>query len=99
MIDTRIQIVPGFSWFGKNIGIKDNTFDFGGILSRQVCSAAGVFTKNTMPGAPVIVGKEHLSDGRLQAIIVNSNTPMSPPSLKGLKTPKKFVVWWQEAAA
>jgi len=72
MIEERIQIVPGFSWFGKNIGIKDKTPDFGGILSDIPCQAAGVFTKNTIPGAPVIIGKEHLRNGLLQAVIVNS---------------------------
>ncbi|PLX87893.1 MAG: ornithine acetyltransferase [Desulfuromonas sp.] len=90
MIDSKIQIVPGFSWFGKNIGIKDNTFDFGGILSKQVCSAAGVFTKNTMPGAPVIVGKEHLSDGRLQAIIVNSKNANVATESKGVEDSKEI---------
>ncbi len=68
----KIQVVPGFSWFGKNIGIKDATLDFGGILADSPCRAAGVFTRNTMPGAPVLVGREHLRDGRLQAVIVNS---------------------------
>ena len=72
MIEKSIQIVPGFTWFGKNIGLKDNALDFGGVLSDTVCNAAGVFTQNTMPGAPVIVGKEHLADELLQAIIVNS---------------------------
>ncbi|MFT5702115.1 MAG: glutamate N-acetyltransferase/amino-acid N-acetyltransferase [Desulforhopalus sp.] len=90
MIDAKIQIVPGFSWFGKNIGIKDKTFDFGGILSEQVCSAAGVFTKNTMPGAPVIVGKEHLSDGRLQAIIVNSKNANVATGRKGVEDSKEI---------
>jgi glutamate N-acetyltransferase/amino-acid N-acetyltransferase len=90
MIDSKIQIVPGFSWFGKNIGIKDNTFDFGGILSTQVCSAAGVFTKNTMPGAPVIVGKKHLSNGRLQAIIVNSKNANVATESKGVEDSKEI---------
>ena len=72
MIEERVQTVEGFSWFGKNIGIKDETLDFGGILSDVPCQAAGVFTKNTMPGAPVLVGREHLKNGLLQAVIVNS---------------------------
>jgi hypothetical protein len=42
MINARIQLVPGFSWFGKNIGIKDSTLDFGGILSDIPCQAAVV---------------------------------------------------------
>jgi len=72
MMEAKIRIVPGFSWFGKNIGIKDNTLDFGGVLASVPCQAAGVFTRNTMPGAPVLVGKEHLRNGLLQAVIVNS---------------------------
>jgi glutamate N-acetyltransferase/amino-acid N-acetyltransferase len=72
MIENKIRTVEGFSWFGKNIGIKDDTLDFGGILSDVPCQAAGVFTKNTMPGAPVLVGREHLRNGLLQAVIVNS---------------------------
>lgn len=88
MIDKSIQIVPGFSWFGKNIGIKDNTLDFGGILSNTICNAAGVFTKNTMPGAPVIIGKEHLADGLLQAVIVNSKNANVATQIQGLNDSK-----------
>jgi len=72
MIEESIRIIPGFSWFGKNIGIKDGTLDFGGILADKPCQAAGVFTKSTMPGAPILVGREHLRNGELQAVIVNS---------------------------
>jgi glutamate N-acetyltransferase / amino-acid N-acetyltransferase len=64
--------VPGFSWLGKNIGIKDDSPDFAVAFSRVPCSAAGVFTRNNFPGAPVVVGREHLRGGRLQAIVVNS---------------------------
>jgi len=64
--------VPGFSWLGKNIGIKDDTPDFAVAFSRVPCSAAGVFTRNNFPGAPVIVGREHLRGSHLQAIVVNS---------------------------
>ncbi|MDH4225343.1 MAG: bifunctional glutamate N-acetyltransferase/amino-acid acetyltransferase ArgJ [Deltaproteobacteria bacterium] len=64
--------VPGFSWMGKNIGIKDSSLDFGVMFSAVPCQAAGVFTRNNFPGAPVVVGKEHLADGLLQAVVVNS---------------------------
>ena len=85
MIKKSIQIVPGFTWFGKNIGLKDSALDFGGVLSDTVCNAAGVFTQNTMPGAPVLVGKEHLSDGLLQAIIVNSKYANVATRTQGLE--------------
>jgi len=85
-----IRVVPGFSWFGKNIGIKDGTPDFGGILSDVPCQAAGVFTRNTMPGAPVIVGREHLRNGILQAIIVNSKNANVATMQRGVEDSRKI---------
>jgi glutamate N-acetyltransferase/amino-acid N-acetyltransferase len=64
--------VPGFSWLGRNIGIKDDTPDFAVAYARTPCAAAGVFTRNNFPGAPVTVGREHIRGGRLQAVVVNS---------------------------
>ena len=96
-MDSTIQLVPGFSWFGKNIGIKDGTLDFGGILSSVPCQAAGVFTKNTMPGAPVIVGKKHLKDGHLQAIIVNSKNANVATGERGLRDAMTTCQWVGDA--
>lgn len=90
MIEKKIQKVPGFSWFGKNVGIKDDSLDFGGILSDVPCNAAAVFTKNTMSGAPVVVGKEHIKDGMLQAIIVNSKNANVATEKKGILDSKKI---------
>ncbi len=85
MIENKIRTVEGFSWFGKNIGIKDESLDFGGILSDVPCQAAGVFTKNTMPGAPVLVGREHLKNGLLQAVIVNSKNANVATEQQGIE--------------
>jgi glutamate N-acetyltransferase/amino-acid N-acetyltransferase len=64
--------VPGFRFLGRNIGIKDHTPDFAVAVADRPCAAAGVFTRNNFPGAPVIVGREHVAAGRLQAVVVNS---------------------------
>jgi glutamate N-acetyltransferase / amino-acid N-acetyltransferase len=90
MIEEKIQIVPGFSWFGKNIGIKDGSLDFGGILADRPCNAAAVFTRNTMPGAPILVGREHLRDGQLQAIIVNSKNANVATGLQGVEDSRRI---------
>ncbi len=90
MIEKAYKAVQGFSFFGKNIGIKDDTLDFGGILSSQACQAAAVFTRNTMPGAPVLVGKEHIADGVLQAIIVNSKNANVATEERGYKDSKRI---------
>lgn len=89
-MEERVTVVPGFSWFGKNIGIKDKSLDFGGILSDVPCQAAGVFTRNTMPGAPVVVGREHLRDGMLQAVIVNSKNANVATRQQGIEDSKRI---------
>lgn len=62
----------GFLSFGRNIGIKDQSLDFAVAYSQVVCSATAVFTQNNYPGAPILVGREHIRGGRLQAVVVNS---------------------------
>ncbi len=75
----------GFYSFGRNIGIKDNTLDFAVIYSEKICKSAAVFTKNNYPGAPVIVGKEHIKDGLLQAIVINSKNSNVATGEKGIE--------------
>ncbi|MDI7224131.1 bifunctional glutamate N-acetyltransferase/amino-acid acetyltransferase ArgJ [Leptospira santarosai] len=75
----------GFSSFGINIGIKDNTKDFGVIYSDVPCEATALFTKNNYPGAPVIVGKEHVQSGVLQAIVINSKNSNVATGEKGIQ--------------
>ena len=64
----------GFKAGGIHCGIRKNKQkkDFALILSEVPAVAAGVFTQNLVKGAPVIVTKAHLADGRAQAIICNS---------------------------
>ena len=89
--------ISGFSWLGINLGIKDETLDFGVIASECECSAAGVFTRNNLPGAPVIVGKENIENGRLQAIVVNSKTANVATGKAGIEDAKKMCLWTGEA--
>lgn len=62
----------GFLSLAKNIGIKDETLDLAVIYSTVRAHAAAMFTRSRFPGAPVIVGRAHISDGFAQAIVVNS---------------------------
>lgn len=85
MTNVALSIPRGFGFFGKNIGIKDNSKDLGGILSDCPCTAAAVFTRNTLPGAPIIVGRKNIADGKLQAIIVNSKNANVATEQKGIE--------------
>ncbi|MDR2296416.1 MAG: bifunctional glutamate N-acetyltransferase/amino-acid acetyltransferase ArgJ [Clostridiales Family XIII bacterium] len=64
----------GFRAAGAHCGFRRNIKknDLSLIVSDAMCNAAAVFTQNKLKGAPVIVNKEHLKDGRAQAIICNS---------------------------
>ncbi len=66
-------IMPsGFSCASKNCGIKETGNDLSVFISDIPANAAGVFTKNHFPGAPVILGRKIIKHGRLQGIVVNS---------------------------
>ncbi|MBP9885452.1 MAG: bifunctional glutamate N-acetyltransferase/amino-acid acetyltransferase ArgJ [Leptospiraceae bacterium] len=79
----------GFYSFGKNIGIKDATLDFSVIYSDVICDATAVFTQNNFPGSPVIIGREHIRDGKLQAIVINSKNSNVATGQKGIDDARK----------
>ncbi len=62
----------GFYSLGENIGIKKSKKDFCVIFTEKPANAAGVFTKNDVKGAPVIVSSRKIRSGKAQAIVVNS---------------------------
>src|SRR5262245_11109228 len=62
----------GFLALAKNVGIKDTTLDLTVIYSTVRARAAAMFTRNRFPGAPVIVGRKHITDGFAQALVINS---------------------------
>lgn len=62
----------GFTSVAKNAGIRDASLDLTVVFSSIPCSAAAMFTQSRFAGAPILVGREHVTDGRLQAVVVNS---------------------------
>ena len=62
----------GFLSLAKNVGIKDSTLDLTVIYSTVRARAAAMFTRNRFPGAPVIVGRKHIANGFVQALVINS---------------------------
>jgi len=62
-IDKTDFTVPGFRASAIAAGIKkDNTLDMALISSDGEVVAAGVFTKNKIKAAPVILCREHLQN-------------------------------------
>ena len=64
----------GFMANGIHCGIRKNRTkrDLSLIFSEVPAACAAVYTTNLVKGAPLTVTKEHLSNGRAQAVICNS---------------------------
>ena len=71
---TEKYICPGFRAAGIAAGIKNNgEKDLGLIVSDVPAVVAGVFTRNVVQAAPVMLDRQRLSDGEsCRAVIVNS---------------------------
>ena len=74
LIEGGVCAPKGFTANGIHCGIRKNRTkrDLALIYSEKKAAAAAVYTTNLVKGAPLIVTKEHLSDGTAQAIICNS---------------------------
>lgn len=63
----------GFRAAAVKAGIKaSKNLDVALIVADSPCAAAGVFTTNKVVGAPVVISREHIKNGRAQAIFVNA---------------------------
>ena len=72
-IEGGITAVQGVQAAGIQAGIKKAGIkDLALIYTDTPATAAGVFTSNSVTAAPVVVCRKHLTDPRVQAIIVNS---------------------------
>ena len=74
IIEGGVCAAKGFSANGVHCGIRKNKTkkDISLIFSSVPATAAAVYTTNLVKGAPLIVTKEHLKNGKAQAIICNS---------------------------
>ncbi|MCL2368131.1 MAG: bifunctional ornithine acetyltransferase/N-acetylglutamate synthase [Oscillospiraceae bacterium] len=75
-----MQLIPGgvcaplgFKAAGIHAGLKKNgNPDLGLIVSDVPAVAAATYTRNIVQAAPLHISRQHLADGRLQAVIINS---------------------------
>ena len=74
LISGGVCAATGFTANGIHCGIRKNRTkrDLSLIYSEVPASAAAVYTTNLVKGAPLTVTKQHLADGKAQAVICNS---------------------------
>ncbi len=69
-------------------GIKEGKNGLGVVVCRG--KVAGVFTKNRFKAAPVIVTQEHIAEGEIEGIIVNSGNANAFTGEEGIRKAKKM---------
>ena len=74
LINGGVCAAQGFTANGIHCGIRKNTTkaDLALVLSKVPANAAAIYTTNLVKGAPLLVTKAHLSNGKAQAVICNS---------------------------
>ena len=87
VIDGGVTAPKGFLASGIHCGVKEGTTkkDLALIYSEVMANGAGMYTLNKVKGAPIQISKNHLHNGKAQAIIVNSGNANTCNGENGLK--------------
>lgn len=92
IIDAGITSPKGFKAAGFFGGIRRKKNDMSLIYSEVPATCVGVFTKNTVKAAPVLLGIEILKNTDLiQAIVINSGNANACTGEKGIQDAKTMV--------
>ncbi len=79
--------VKGFRFAGVHGGVKaGDALDLGLVFAEEPAVAAGVFTKNRVRAAPVVISERRLKSGLCQAILVNSGNANACTGKQGKRT-------------
>ena len=85
ILDTKNFSVAGYKAWGISSGIKKNEKkDLAIIYSDREASVAGVFTKNRVKAAPVLLDLARVKSGKGQVIIANSGCANACTGKRGL---------------
>ena len=93
-IDGGVASPEGFTANGILNHIKSSrkTNDTALIYSEKVCNAAGVFTQNRVKAECVKLTKDHIADGKAQAVIANSGNANACTGAEGYRNAEKEAV-------
>jgi glutamate N-acetyltransferase / amino-acid N-acetyltransferase len=84
-LDPKNVTVPGYKVWGIHCGIKKtDKKDMAIIVSDREAAVAGVFTKNKVKAAPVVLGMARARSGKGQVIVANSGCANACTGKQGL---------------
>ena len=88
--DSPAVFPRGFRCASRNVGLKPTARDVTLFASDVDAAAAAVFTRNHFPGAPIILGRETIRQGRLRAIIANSKVSNVATGAQGVEHARRM---------
>ena len=93
-IDGGVTATQGFTANGilNHIKASRKTNDTALIFSEKVCNAAGVFTQNRVKAECVKLTKDHIANGKAQAVIANSGNANACTGSEGYDNANKEAV-------
>lgn len=93
-IDGGVTAAQGFTANGILNKIKSSrkTNDTALIYSEKLCNAAGVFTQNRVKAECVKLTKDHIANGKAQAVIANSGNANACTGAEGYKNAEKEAI-------
>lgn len=97
-MSARIPRVPGFQAAGVSCGIKGAGPDLALLVSERPATAAGVFTRSTVVGAPVELCRARVRRGTSRAVVVNSGVSNVAMGARGLRDAESMAAATAKAA-
>jgi glutamate N-acetyltransferase/amino-acid N-acetyltransferase len=89
----NVTSAKGFLSAGIHAGLKTGREkDMALLVSTCPADAAGAFTTNQVKAGPVRVSQEHLKNGKVRAIIINSGNANACTGVRGIADAKRMTV-------
>ena len=84
--DGSVTTPRGFSAGAIHVGVRSDwdKLDVALLASEAPCVAAATYTKNRLPGASLVISRQHLSGGRAQAVVANAGCANAATGKRGL---------------
>ncbi len=91
MASLHLLSPQGFRAAGVPAGIKSSgNPDVGLLVCDQLATAAAVFTTNKVFAAPVKIGREHVTNGKLRAVVVNAGNANACTGARGERDARRM---------
>lgn len=73
-IEGGVCAAQGFKAYGMHAGFRLNKarLDLALVYSDTICSVGAAYTRNKVFGAPILLNREYLRNGKAQAVVINS---------------------------